>query len=132
MDLSSVLCLKETRTLIDGCAFSYKGQYYQLAVKDRPINPLPKMKVTVLDHVLNGIRCQCKEQVYDTILLQDRPKKKEVCKVQERKRSLGSTPATDHPWRNTKKKSSPWYGIERDSETLAMLNELFSSTRAWA
>lgn len=132
MDLSSVLCLKETRTLIDGCAFSYKGQYYQLAVKDRPINPLPKMKVTVLDHVLNGIRCQCKEQVYDTILLQDRPKKKEVCKVQERKRSLGSTPAADHPWRNTKKKSSPWYGIERDSETLAMLNELFSSTRAWA
>jgi len=131
LNLSTVLCLKETRTLIDGCAFSYKGRYYQLAVKNQPIHPLPKMKVTVLDHNLNGIRCQYKDQVYETILLDERPKKKKVCKVQQQQRSSGSSPGANHPWRNAWKNPSPWYGFERDAETLAMLDELFSSTRAW-
>lgn len=133
VDLSTILCRQETRTLIDGNAFSYNGQYYQLAVKNRPINPLPKMKITVLDHDVNGIRCRCRDQVYETNLLDKPPKKKDVCIVQQQqKRSTGSTPAANHPWRVARKNPSPGYGFERDAETLAMLEELFSSTRAWA
>jgi transposase len=132
LNLSTVLCLKETRTLIDGGAFSYKGRYYQLTSQNQPIKALPKMKVTVLDHEKSGIRCQCNGRVYDTSMLDEPPKKKAVSKVKHQKQQAEWCPPSNHPWKDSFKRPSPWYGSERDSEVLAMLDELFSSTRAWA
>jgi transposase len=126
-DLSTVLCLKETRTLIDQGAFSYKGRYYQLTGNNCA---LPKMKVTVLEHHQLGIRCQCKGKVYDTILVNERPKKQAKPKVYQQKHN--PVPAATHPWRDAWKKPVVRYDYERDSEILKMLDELFSSTRAWA
>lgn len=131
VDLSAILCIKEMRTLLDRGAFSYKGRYYQLNQGNQSVDAMPKAKVTVLDHEAMGVRCVYKDVVYDTVILNERPKKEAASKALKQKRREHVKPAANHPWRQVG--NSPFfpYGAERDSEILTMLDELFSSTRAW-
>lgn len=134
IDLSTVLCIKNTRTLIDRGAFSYKGLYYQLSLNGKPVNAMPKAKVTILEHSSVGIRCVYKNVVYETNVLRERPKKRSTSKANEKVSFAvkNAPPATSHPWRQQlKRKPSLPYYIERDPEVSAMLDELFSSSRAW-
>jgi hypothetical protein len=41
-------------------------------------------------------------------------------------------PANDHPWRQSPDKKPMLSYEETDTEIISMLNDLFSSTRAWA
>lgn len=67
--------------------------------------------------------------IYETKLLEERPKKKVTPKI---KKSGKTVPSVDHPWRKAPTKRPKLYYEEPDSEILAMLSELFGSTRAWA
>lgn len=133
LDLGTILCVKHTRTLIDGGAFSYRGLYYQLRKNNRPVPALPKMKVTVLEHPSLGICCQVKGELFHTALLQERPKKNAPSPlVSATKSTPPASPAVNHPWRQTARNPSHTYGLEKDTDILAMLDDLFSSVRAWA
>lgn len=133
VDLGAILCVKHTRTLIDGGAFSYGGLYYQLRKNNVPVPALPKTKVTVLEHPSLGICCAINGELYQTEVLPERPKKSVSPSVSSSKKSsLPASPPEDHPWRQISRKPSPSYGYEKDTEILAMLDELFSSVRAWA
>ncbi|MGI6538838.1 MAG: hypothetical protein ACOX22_11175 [Caldicoprobacterales bacterium] len=44
----------------------------------------------------------------------------------------GVRPANDHPWRQSPDKKPTLSYAETDTEIIEMLNDLFSSTRAWA
>lgn len=56
INLDNVLCKKVKRTIIEGSAFSYKGQYYQLIRNGKIASALPKAKLTVLTSSRIGIR----------------------------------------------------------------------------
>ncbi len=130
-DLTTVLCIKHTRTLIDQGAFSYQGLYYQLMQHHKPVQAMPKAKVTVLDHPLQGIRCIYKDALFQTAILDQRPKKMDLVEKSTALK-MGSPPSADHPWRKSAKNPVPLYGFMRDAEMLAMLDDLFSSVRPWA
>lgn len=78
IELDYVLCIKEERTVIDGGAFSYKGKYYQLVSKGKGEVALPKAKITVLNSSRIGVKALYGGVVYDTLILQDRPKKRDL------------------------------------------------------
>ncbi|MFY9213400.1 MAG: ISNCY family transposase [Tissierellaceae bacterium] len=135
INLNHILCIKEQRTIIEGSAFSYGGQYYQLIKGDKKASALPKAKVTVLSSSKIGIKAMYSNVVYDTRKLVERPKKSiqiEAKKVQDNK----SRPSENHPWRQLDKKPIPSYRedilYEQDTEIAEILKGLFNSTRAWA
>ena len=132
MDLDTILCIKEERTVINGSAFSYQGQYYQLMKSQKHAPLLPKAKITVLDSSEKGIRGLYDGEVYETIPLEERPKNEQILKEKSKaKKARKTVVPANHPWRNAQKKPKPIHE-EPDSEILKMLDELFSSTRAWA
>jgi hypothetical protein len=126
---------KEERTIIESSAFSYKGQYYQLAKNGEKAAAMPKAKLTVLSSSKIGVKAIYADVVYDTKALAERPKKavagssKSQGREQCRKRVR---PAYDHPWRQSPDKKPMLSYEETDTEIIEMLNDLFSSTRAWA
>lgn len=75
IDLDYILCIKRTRTIIEGSAFSYGGQYYQLIKNGKKATAMPKAKLTVLDSPKIGVKAIYADVVYDTKILDERPKK---------------------------------------------------------
>jgi len=130
--LDYVLCVKEERTVIEDGAFSYKGKYYQL-ITDGKREIMPKTKIMVLSSSRIGIKASYDGVIYDTLVLEERPKKKalKLSKEQSQKRTPVK-PAAEHPWRNVTKRKPNFVYEETDREILEMLNQLFNSTRAWA
>lgn len=130
--LDNILCRKEERTIIEGSAFSYEGNYYLLIRNGKKVSAMPKAKLTVLTSSKIGIKAIYSGEVYDTLLLEQRPKKAVVSspKGQAEKRTC-SKPDPEHPWRQKSTKLPILYE-ETDTEILKMLEELFSSRRAWA
>jgi transposase len=131
IDLDTTLCIKEERVIIEGGAFSYRGKYYQLVTKSKGIAVLPKAKITVLDNPKRGIRAMYKGEVFETIMLEERPKKSAPKSKPSKKERVYSKPSANHPWRKGFTKKPKLYYEETDSEILEILDELFSSTRAW-
>jgi hypothetical protein len=131
INLDYILCVKEERTIIESSAFSYKGQYYQLAKNGEKAAAMPKAKLTVLSSSKIGVKAIYADVVYDTKALVERPKKAVAgsSKSQGHKRIR---PANDHPWRQSTDKKPMLSYEETDTEIISMLNDLFSSTRAWA
>jgi hypothetical protein len=131
INLDYILCIKEERTIIEGSAFSYKGQYYQLTKNGEKTAAMPKAKLTVLSSSKIGVKAIYADVVYDTKALAERPKKAiaSSSKSQGHKRIR---PANDHPWRQSPDKKPMLSYEETDTEIISMLNDLFSSTRAWA
>ena len=130
-----ILCVKEERTIIEGSAFSYGGQYYQLIKNGKKASALLKAKLTVLTSERLGIKAMYSNVVYDTRKLDERPKKELLIKNSKRKDN-GHKPTKDHPWRQVDKKpkSSLREDIlyEEDTEITEILKGLFNSTRTWA
>ena len=133
IELDHILCIKEERTIIEDSAFSYKGKYYQLVRNGRKAAAMPKAKLTVLSSSKIGVKALYAGVVYDTLVLEERPKKKALksSKKQPQKRTPVK-PAADHPWRQMPQKRPNFAYEETDREIIEMLNQLFNSTRAWA
>jgi len=133
IELDHILCIKEERTIIEDSAFSYKGKYYQLVRNGRKAAAMPKAKLTVLSSSKIGVKALYAGVVYDTLVLEERPKKKALksSKKQPQKRTPVK-PTADHPWRQMPQKRPNFAYEETDREIIEMLNQLFNSTRAWA
>lgn len=135
IDLDNILCIKEERRIIEGSAFSYKGQYYQLTQNGKKAAALPKAKLTVLTSSRIGVRALYSDIVYDTMKLAKRPKKSIQIKA-EKNKDIKYQPTQAHPWRQFDKKPTPSYREdilhEQDTEIAEILKSLFNSTRAWA
>jgi len=133
IELDHILCIKEERTIIEDSAFSYKGKYYQLVRNGRKSAAMPKAKLTVLSSSKIGVRALYAGVVYDTLVLEEHPKKKALksSKKQPQKRTPVK-PAANHPWRQMPQKRPNFAYEETDREIIEMLNQLFNSTRAWA
>lgn len=130
INLDLILCIKKKRTIIEGSAFSYEGKYYQLMESGKKASALTKAKITVLVSSKIGVKAVYAGKVYDTLVLNERPKKKVL--KQSRKQKHNYKPAADHPWNQTQK-SRPMVSYEEtDREILERVNQLFNSTRAWA
>ena len=135
INLDYILCIKEKRTIIEGSAFSYKGQYYQLTKNGEKAADMPKAKLTVLSSSKIGVKAIYADVVYDTKALAERPKKAVAGSSKAQDREQGHKrvrPANDHPWRQSPDKKTTLSYAETDTEIIEMLNDLFSSTRAWA
>jgi transposase len=134
INLDYILCIKETRTIIESSAFSYKGKYYQLIKDGKKAPAMPKAKLTVLFSPKIGVKALYGGVVYDTLLLQDRPKKQALEQPEHKpdKKRNPVKPAPDHPWKQQAQKRPGISYEETDREILEMLGQLFNSTRAWA
>jgi transposase len=132
--LDNVLCKKDKRQVIEGSVFSYKGKYYQLIKNGKKTPTIPKAKITVLDSSRFGIKAEYSGIVYETIMIEQRPKKASLSRSKaksEGRPKRNVKPSENHPWRNVSKKAPISYYTEPDGEILKMLDELFSSKRAW-
>jgi transposase len=134
INLDYILCVKEERTIIEGAAFSYQGQYYQLTNNGKKAVAMPKAKLAVLTSSRIGVKAVYAGVVYDTKALAERPKKAVASssKTQSRQQGNKVRPSKDHPWRQVPNKKPTLSYAETDTEIIEMLNDLFSSTRAWA
>jgi hypothetical protein len=135
INLDYILCIKEERTIIEGSAFSYKGQYYQLTKNGKKAAAMPKAKLTVLSSSKIGVKAIYADAAYDTKALAERPKKAVAGSSKAKNQEHGHKrikPANDHPWRQSPDKKPTLSYAETDTEIIEMLNDLFSSTRAWA
>ncbi|SHK40116.1 Integrase core domain-containing protein, partial [Anaerobranca californiensis DSM 14826] len=132
--LDYILCTKENRTIIEGSAFSYKGKYYQLVKDNKKVPTMPKAKLTVLSSSKIGIKAFYAGSIYDTLIIEERPKKQSLqqSKDKSEKKYNPIKPASDHPWKQLPQKRTRIFYGETDSEILKMLEQLFNSTRAWA
>ncbi len=129
INLDTILCIKEQRVASDGNGFSYGGRYYQLMNGKMKASVPRKAKITVLDSHQQEIRAQHDGVVYQTNLLEERPRKKTVEKLKDHSTVRQPTrPADDHPWRMPKEKRPKLFYDESDRE---VLNALFDSSRAW-
>ncbi|NMA85468.1 MAG: ISNCY family transposase [Epulopiscium sp.] len=133
INLDHILCIKDERTIIEGSAFSYNGQYYQLTLNGKKATTMPKAKLTVLTSSKIGVKAVYSDVVYDTKTLDERPKKA-VANLTEKnkKQNNKAKPSSNHPWRQQIKKTPILPHEETDTEILRMLDDLFNSTRAWA
>ena len=137
INLNHILCIKEKRTIIEGSAFSYGGQYYQLIKNDKKASALPKAKLTVLTSSTIGVKAMYSNVVYDTKQLEERPKKAIQEQPKNDKGQINKIkPSENHPWRQQlDKKPTPSYRenilYEQDTEIDEILKGLFNSTRAW-
>ena len=133
IELDYILCIKEKRAIIEDSAFSYKGKYYQLVKNGKKATAMPKAKLTVLTSSRIGVKASYAGVIYDTLVLEERPKKKNLkpSEKQPQKRTPVK-PAADHPWRQMPQKRPNFVYEETDREIIEILNQLFNSTRAWA
>ncbi len=127
VDLTTILCIKEQRTVSDGKGFSYCGQYYQLMQDGKHVSLPRRARITVLDSHENELRAKYEDKIYETVLLPERPKAvKETKKPAKDKAPV--RPSEDHPWKAPKQKRPKLFYDESDRE---ILEALFDSSRAW-
>lgn len=67
-DWANILCIKETRKILDGCVFSYSNNYFQLIDKDGSIVKIYKgTEITVMEDIFDHtIRAEYRKKVYTT------------------------------------------------------------------
>lgn len=127
VNIDYVLCLKETRQVDNGSAFSFQNVYYRVVRNGKIMPIIPKVKITVLKNPLFGLKVAYSGSVYDVEALEELPTKKSSKKpVKLNKQS--NTPPTNHPWRTNSTKPLPSFYDESDRE---ILEALFSSRLAW-
>ncbi len=138
VNIDFILCQKEERQIIANSGFSFNGKYYQLYKNGKKAKSIPKAKITVLTSSKIGIKASYAGVVYDTNLLDERPKVAVKSVPNSESKKAKHVPAKDHPWRNSgnEKPIPPLYESfllrdETDHEIQELLNSLFNSTRAW-
>ena len=67
-DWTNILCIKETRKILDGCVFSYSNNYYQLLDKDNVTVKIFKgTEIVVMEDIFNHtLRAEYRKKVYTT------------------------------------------------------------------
>lgn len=133
INLDHILCVKEERTIINESGFSYGGQYYQLTKNGQKASSIPKAKITVLTSSKIGVKASYAGVVYDTKILDERPRKSVPVQHESKKsKNKKAAPSKEHPWRQPTNKRPILSYEETDTEILEILDGLFNSTRAWA
>ena len=89
-DLTYILCTRMERTILDGCAFSYKKHYYKVVNDNEKLKPIYKgTKIMVHENVLtNKIYVKHYNKFYNTKVLEDKISKSEkirITKIQNQK-----------------------------------------------
>ena len=137
VNIDFILCRKEERQIIANSGFSYNGKYYQLYKNGKEAESIPKTKITVLTSARIGVKAAYAGVIYDTKLLNERPRRPVKSSPKSESKKGKFIPAKDHPWRNSgNEKPTPLYEEvllrkETDAEIQEILNGLFNSTRAW-
>jgi hypothetical protein len=127
INIDHILCIKDTRQVDNGAAFSYEGSYYRIIHNDCVIPVIPKSKVTVLKSSQFGLKAQYNGSVYDVELLNSRPQKVVVNKLPKQPRKT-TIPTENHPWKTVATKFIPSMYEESDRQ---ILDALYSSRTAW-
>lgn len=122
-----ILCIKETRQVDHGSAFSYGSVYYRVIHNGKAMPIIPKVKITVLKSPQFGLKVQYNGSIYDVEVLEALPSKN-VAPKQPRQPRKPVPPAENHPWRAKATKFSTTIYEESDRE---ILNALYSSRLAW-
>lgn len=83
INLEYILCIREQRTMLDGCVFSYKDHYYKVINKDNELKPIFKgSKIMVYENILNhNIYVRFYDKFYSTQILQDRLSRSEKIRI---------------------------------------------------
>lgn len=81
---TNILCIKETRKILDGCVFSYSNNYYQLIDENETVIKIFKgTEITVMDDVFDHtIRAKYRNRIYST--KQVAGHKKDITKRQQK------------------------------------------------
>jgi len=127
VNLDYILCLKDTRQVDNGSAFSFEGGYYRVIRNGKVMPVIPKSKVVVLKSPWFGLKVLYSGSVYDVEALDALPPKTVAPKLPKQPRKP-VVPAENHPWRSNPVKFPPSMYEESDRE---ILEALFSSRLAW-
>lgn len=102
LDLASVFCVEETRTVMNDWCIRYENRFYQILQENRPL-PKPKDKVVVRTH-LNGTQdLLYRDHALAFTLLEGPPatKKAALAPGAAPAPKPKAAPAADHPWRRS-------------------------------
>ena len=127
INLEHILCIKDTRQVDNGSAFSYEGSYYKIICNHKIIPVLPKSKITVLKNSQYGIKVQYSGSIFDVEILDALPAKA-VTKRPPKKPRKPTVPAQNHPWKTTPSRFLPSIYDESDRQ---IIEALYSSRLAW-
>lgn len=131
LDLNHILCIKYTRKVDNGSAFSYKGHFYRVIRKNKVMPIIPKAKITVLESHLFGVLVEYSAGIYEVEKLEEKPKSqvKPATKVKKPQ----ATPSPLHPWRSpsdSRPASSLSKSLLEESDR-EIIDALYSSRLAW-
>jgi hypothetical protein len=126
INIDHILCIKETRKVDNGSAFSFDNIFYRVIRNGKTMPILPKASITVLKSSQFGLKVQYSGSIYDIEVLDALPSKKVSPKLT--KPHVPFKPTKNHPWRTRNTVlSNPLYE-ESDRE---ILDALYSSRLAW-
>jgi hypothetical protein len=128
INLDHILCVKESRTVLNGSVFSLDQECYQIVKKGKIMPVIPKAKITILTGSKIGVMAEYSGSVYETIKLPERPKKTAIVKTATKPKSKAHKPSPDHYWKNCSLKTSKPFVEESDRE---IIEALYSSRLAW-
>ena len=127
INLDYILCIKDTRQVDNGSAFSFNSTFYRVIRNGKVMPVIPKSKITVLLSSQFGLKVQYSGSVYDVEVLEHLPPKKVVPRQSWLPRK-SVVPAENHPWRT---KSTTFPISVYDESDREILDALFSSSLAW-
>ena len=90
IDLSNILCIRDTRTILNGNMFSWNNKYYQILDKDNSIKQIYKgTKIQVFENILSKVvRIKYYNNFYETNQIEGHwqdPVKKEQLRIDNQK-----------------------------------------------
>jgi hypothetical protein len=130
--LDYILCIKETRKVDNGSAFSYKGSFYSMICSNKAVPVIPKAGITVLESRRIGIKVLYSGRIYDTELLDEKPKKQPGVKEKPAKEPRHVKPSPTHPWyHSTTESNSSFASSLLEESDREILEALYSSRCAW-
>lgn len=83
INLEYILCMRNERTMLDGCVFSYKDHYYKTINKDNELKPIFKgSKIMVYENILNhNIYVKYYNKFYTIQVLQNKVSRSEKIRI---------------------------------------------------
>jgi len=127
INLDYVLCIKDSRQVDNGSAFSYGGICYRVMHNGKVVSIPPKSKVTVLKSPHFGLKVQYNGSIYEVEVLDALPPK-EVVPKQPKPPRKPVVPAENHPWK-VKSVKTPFSLYEESDREI--LEALYNSRLAW-
>jgi hypothetical protein len=100
IDLSQILCDKESRIVSKNLEINFKGKVYQIFEPGK-ISSLRKSKVTIIQKRNGEILVEKDGVILKTRSWHDMPYKEPMLKIHEIKRKISRKVSKDHPWKRT-------------------------------